>query len=103
MASNQQLPPEAFEPFTRGDTKPARQGWYERKYPLIAGQHQHPCPFDFWDGRNWFPGLPDQSSPLRVKHIGMGVKQDKAPAKDQSLPWRRAHIHKIEILPPQPE
>lgn len=48
------------EGWTRASTKPANIGWYERKYPLIAGQHQHPCPFDFWNGIAWLGGFPDK-------------------------------------------
>lgn len=73
------------EGWTRASTKPANIGWYERKYPLIAGQHQHPCPFDFWNGVAWLGGFPDKQGDV----LPTGHKVQAATiANDQHLPWR---------------
>lgn len=71
--------------WTRACVKPANIGWYERKYPLIAGQHQHPCLFDFWNGVAWLGGFPDkQGDVLTTGH----TVQAATIANDQHLPWR---------------
>lgn len=89
-------PSEAFKPFTRGDVTPIRHGWYERKYPAIAGAVAHPCPFDFWNGKQWMPGVPDNASLYRVKRTGLGIRHGTIPCKEQNLPWRRASVVRIE-------
>lgn len=80
--------------WTRASTKPAHIGWYERKYPLINGLHQHPCPFDFWNGTAWLGGFPDKQGDT----LPSGHKVQAAViARDQHLPWRNLPGHKHQF------
>ena len=79
------------EKFKRASTKPVNIGWYERQYPLINGLHQHPCPFDFWNGTAWLGGFPDREGDV----LPSGYKvQAVVIARDQSLPWRNLPSNK---------
>lgn len=95
MEKSTTTPSKEFKPFTNGATKPARHQWYEREYPAVAGL-PHPCPFDFWNGKQWMPGVPDNASLYRVKRTGLGIRHGTIPCKEQSLPWRRASVVRIE-------
>lgn len=77
--------------WTKASITPAHIGWYERKYPLINGLHQHPCPFDFWNGTAWLGGFPDKHGDV----LPSGHKVQAAViARDQRLPWRNLPGHK---------
>lgn len=77
--------PPPSKTWKKASTQPIHLGWYERRYPLIQGNHPHPCPFDFWNGTAWLAGFPDNQGDT----LPSGQKvQATAIANDQRLPWR---------------
>lgn len=78
--------------FNRPETVPGTAMWCERAYPPIAGLHKHPCPFDYWDGKAWRPGMPDNNGKVQVKATGMGLIYLGSVKIAPTLAWRKASI-----------
>jgi len=85
--------------FTRSDVNPGRAIWCERQYPEVQPGVPHPCPYDYFDGLSWRPGMPDTHSQWRVKTSDFGVTYLKDVVAC-NLPWRPIAIRFIPIFPP---
>lgn len=75
--------------FNRPDTMPGKPMWCERQYPPIQGV-PHPCPFDYWDGEVWRPGMPDNRGDVFAEDMGMGLAYIATTKASRTLPWRKA-------------
>lgn len=84
--------------FARPEQTPPRRGWYLRQYPLIVGLYEHPCPWDWWDGKNWLAGMPDNQGIHKDIQSGQGLTIGSTVARND-LPWIRANgVKKLEVI-----
>jgi len=85
--------------FTRADVKPGRAMWCERQYPEVQPGVPHPCPYDYFDGTAWRPGMPYKHSQWRIKKGDIGVIYLKN-AVAKNLPWRSIAVRFVPVFPP---